>query len=224
MVYVQVKNPSTAGTLNLTINGKSFPIAYGSGNGWEYATRGERGWTAYRTIPWSELGGAPSIGNTWNLSQMAYGKSWTGIMHWGLPDYSGVVVPGAQVVTTSLSADATTGGGTECGSDDWPSYFPTWGLRNEDGATATSQRTHMGLTSQVNVGQAQWDTADWPCYSRYYAMWDLPALPAGARVVSATVTMRHFGNPGYGGGYADDGTKDTVYQVYEIDQPWTELG
>jgi hypothetical protein len=35
--------------------------------------------------------------------------------------------------------------------------------------------------------------------------------------------MRQFGNPGYGPGYADNGTKDTVMQVFEVDKGWKEM-
>jgi hypothetical protein len=66
--------------------------------------------------------------------------------------------------------------------------------------------------------QSQWDIADWPCFAKYYAAWSQASLPAGAQVVSATVEMRQFGNPGYDVG----DTGDTVIQVYEIVQPWQE--
>ena len=68
----------------------------------------------------------------------------------------------------------------------------------------------------------QWDVADWPCYAKYYAAWSLNELPAGAEVISATVELRQFGNPGFSPGYADDGTKDTVMQVFEVDKAWDE--
>ena len=84
------------------------------------------------------------------------------------------------------------------------------------GAAATS-----GGSNHVNV-QMQWDVADWPCYAKYYAAWSLGELPAGAEVISATVELRQFGNPGFSPGYADDGTKDTVMQVFEVDKPWQE--
>ncbi len=224
MVYVQNMVPSQAGKFGLSINGYTLDAAYDA-PAWETANRGDRGWTAYRLVPWSQLGGVPQQGDVWPLTLTAIdGATWQGSLHWGLPDYAGRNIDGAQVVTVTLSGDAMTGGGTQCGSDDWPNYYPTWGSRNEDGATADGPRANMGTATQINAGQAQWDVADWPCYDRYYAQWGLPALPAGAQVVSATVEMSNFGNPGYGAGYAPDGTGDTTYQVWEIDQPWSELG
>ena len=223
MVYVQNMVPGMAGTFGLSLNGYTADAAYNANPAWEFANRGDRGWTAYRLIPWQVLGGTPQAGDVWPLRLTAVdGSTWAGGLHWGLPDYAGRDVAGAHVVTVPLAGDVMTGGGTNCGSDDYPDYYPTWGLRNEDGATADGPRYDMGAAAQVNIGQAQWDVADWPCYARYYAQWTLPALPAGAQVVSATVSMSHFGNPGYGDGYAADGTGDTVCQVWEVVQPWNE--
>lgn len=224
MIYMQNMVPAQAGRFGLSLNGYSLDAAYNA-PAWETANRGDRGWTAYRLVPWSQLGGQPQQGDEWPMSLTAIdGSAWSGTLHWGLPDYAGRNVDGAQVVEVRLSGDAMTGGGTECGSDDWPDYYPTWGSRNEDGATASGPRTNMGTAAQVNIGQAQWDVADWPCYARYYAQWGLPVLPAGAQVISATVEMSNFSNPGYGAGYEPDGTGDTTYQVWEVDQPWSELG
>jgi hypothetical protein len=101
------------------------------------------------------------------------------------------------------------GGSTDCGTADFPDYFGSWGSRN------------FGTAVHVNV-QMQWDVADWPCYAKYYAAWSLDGLPPGAEVVSATVELRQFGNPGFSPGYAEDGTKDTVMQVFEVAKPWDE--
>ncbi len=133
----------------------------------------------------------------------------TGTLHWGLPDYEGQQTAGAKVLQVTLSGDSMLGGSTDCGGADYPDYFGTWGSRN------------FGKADHVNV-QMQWDVADWPCYAKYYAAWSLGELPAGAEVLSATVELRQFGNPGFAPGYAEDGTKDTVMQVFEVDKPWEE--
>ena len=135
--------------------------------------------------------------------------SGTGTLHWGLPDYGGQDAAGATVLEVALRGDSMLGGSTDCGTADFPDYFGTWGSRN------------FGRADHVNV-QMQWDVADWPCYAKYYAAWSLGELPAGAQVISATVELRQFGNPGFSPGYADDGTKDTVMQVFEVDKPWDE--
>mgnify|MGYP000940709587 CR=1 FL=1 len=205
-----------------------------------------RGWSADGLIPWLELGGPPHEGDIWPLrvvfddvdddgagSQSMWPPSGapggTGTLHWGLPDYrlqdyggqnyggpdyggqdTGTQdTGGAKLVEVALSGDSMLGGSTDCGTADFPDYFGTWGSRN------------FGTADHVNV-QMQWDVADWPCYAKYYAAWLLDALPPGAEVISATVELRQFGNPGFSPGYADDGTKDTVMQVFEVDKAWDE--
>lgn len=238
IVYSQVMRPDAAGEIRMQLNGRNFPITYRSTPGWTFnercgAAAGScRGWTAYREIPWAELGGRPADGDEWPLSLSAYGSGWEGTLHWGLPDYAGRDAAGVQTLTLPLSADAMLGGGTDCGLDDDPnvgrsqSFFDFWGDQNLGYLGADL----MGLGSlpYVNV-QAQWDTADWPCYAKYYAQWSLASLPPGAQVLSATVEMRQFGNPGYADGYNADGTLNTVngtglttMQVYEVDKPWSE--
>jgi hypothetical protein len=208
MAYLQVVSPRTRDTVTVTLNGRTYPIAAGSDT-WDVRNRcdgaGCRGWTAFRVIPWAELGGAPAEGDRWALTA----GEWAGVLRWGLPDYAGA--PGQHVVSVPLTADAMTGGGTDCGAPAHPAYFPTWG-------TLT-----WGASPYANV-QTQWDIADWPCYADYFAAWDMPPLPEGATVTGATLTMHQFGNPGYGPGYAEDGTKDTVIQVYDVATPLDELG
>ena len=227
--------------LALDLNGHSWRVPYsgpaGEVESWEIGERcadgGCRGWSTDALIPWSELGGKPQEGDIWPLrvtftdsdadstngqtdagegtTQSAWPPSGTGSLRWGLPDYAGRNAAEARVLEVALSGDSMLGGGTDCASQDWPDYFPTWGNRN------------FGTSDHVNV-QMQWDVADWPCYAKYYAAWSLGELPAGAAVISATVEMRQFGNPGFGPGYAEDGTKDTVMQVFAVDKPWQETG
>ena len=42
-------------------------------------------------------------GARWPLSLEAGGQAWDGVLHWGLPDYGGRAVAGAQTVTLPLS-------------------------------------------------------------------------------------------------------------------------
>ena len=212
-LYVQVITPRAAGSFAVQVGARAQTVAYRQTAGWTFGERcgadGCRGWTASALIPWPDVGGLPDEGDVWPLVLQGAGGAWAGNLRWGLPDYGAAADQGARVLTVPLSADSMGGGGTDCGTPDHPAYFPTWGTRN------------WGASPYVNV-QAQWDVADWPCYSRYYAQWSLAGLPPGAQVTGATVEMRQFGNPGYGDGYADDGTKDTVIQVYEMTGDWQE--
>ncbi len=209
--YVQVMQPAVTGPVALLLNGQTFTVTYPSTIGWTVGVRGGRGWSASAIVPWERVGGKPSAGAVWPLSVSVGGRTWAGALHWGLPDYAGRGGQGAQVLTVPLTADSVVGGGTDCGDVAYPDYFPTWGTLNWG-------------ASPYAIAQNQWDTADWPCYAKYFAQWSLAQLPAGAQVLSATVTMRHFGNPGYGAGYDADGTGDTVFHVFEVAQPWQELG
>ena len=216
--------------LTVTLDGVTKRVMYGggaaNGPGWEVGERCTngfcRGWSADGFFAWSDFGGRPQEGDTWPLrvvfddmdaedvtSQSLWPPSGTGMLHWGLPDYGGQDAGGAKMLEVALSGDSMLGGSTDCGSADYPDYFGSWGSRN------------FGTAVHVNV-QMQWDVADWPCYAKYYAAWSLDGLPPGAEVVSATVELRQFGNPGFSPGYADDGTKDTVMQVFEVDKAWGE--
>ena len=227
-------NATPGDVLTLELAGRTWRVPYqgalpetGDWQIGERCTNGTcRGWSADGLIPWSEFGGRPQEGATWPLrvvfddadangvtSQSQWPPGGTaggvGTLHWGLPEYGGQETAGAQVLEVPLSGDSMLGGSTDCGTADFPDYFSTWGSRN------------FGTADHVNV-QMQWDVADWPCYAKYYAAWSLNELPAGAEVVSATVELRQFGNPGFSPGYAEDGTKDTVMQVFAVDKAWDE--
>ncbi|MFN8464136.1 MAG: DNRLRE domain-containing protein [Caldilineaceae bacterium] len=223
---------TTGDSVTIVLNGVSKQVAYGAANGagWEVSERCTngicRGWSADGFFPWSEFGGRPVAGAVWPLrvvfddadaDGITSQSQWppngapggTGTLRWGLPDYGGHSTADALTLEVALGGDSMLGGSTDCGDADYPDYFPTWGSRN------------FGQSNHVNV-QMQWDVADWPCYAKYYAGWSLGELPAGAQVISATVELRQFGNPGFSPGYADDGTKDTVMQVFEVNKPWVE--
>ena len=219
-IYLQIMQPQPSGRVFVHINDSVHAeVAFPTTAGWDVSQRAGRGWSASATLPWArftDAGERPQAGTAWPLSVSLGDGTWNGVISFGLPAYNGRNVAGAQVLTLPLLADAPVGGNTDCGSDDYPAFFPTWGSRNEDAPTNSAPRTALGTAAQVNIAQAQWDVADWPCYSRYFAAWSLAGLPLGAQVVSATVQMRQFGNPGYGTAYAADGSKDTVVQVYEV--------
>ncbi|MBK8047667.1 MAG: DNRLRE domain-containing protein, partial [Anaerolineales bacterium] len=207
--------------LTFTVKGVALVARYPATNGWTIAMRCGttcRGWDATTVIPWSTFGGMPLAGATWTLSvkltdvdgaltptASTWPPAGAGSLYWGEPDYRGATIAGMQQLNLPLSGDSMLGGATDCGAPDYPNYFPTWGQRN------------WGTSPYVNV-QAQWDAADWPCYSKYYAQWSLAGLPAGAQIVSATLEMRQFGNAGYEPG--DTGA--TVFQLFEVKSAWNE--
>ena len=223
-VYVQQMTPTLTGALfTLGVNGRTYTVTPSTA-GWTLANRcgadGCRGWTATRVIPWADLGGKPNEGDAWPLSLSVEGDAWAGALHWGLPDYAGRSVAGARVQSVQLSADASIGGGTDCGADDDPnsgrvsSFFAEWGSNNV--GISGSKLVSLGSIPYTNV-QAQWDVADWPCYARYAAKWPV-SLPDGAQVISATLNLYKFGHSGYAG----EPTGVNVIQVWEASPVWDE--
>lgn len=201
--------------VTVTLNGVPF-------SAWAPVPRGNdnddlRGWAASSgVLPWATFGSAPVAGDTWPLViervDADSGKATSvqvqdSTVRWGLPDYAGRQT--ANFVDVPLTGDAMLGGSTDCGAPDYPDYFPTWGLRN------------WGDSPYATV-ENQWDIADWPCYNALIAKWELPTLPEGATFAGAELTAWMFGQMGYGPGYADDGTQDTIWQAYAVPATWDE--
>jgi hypothetical protein len=205
--------PVAGEAVSVTINGRTFTTAYKQPGTWTQTERcgdGEcRGWAGSIVIPWSDLGGKPAEGDTWALTAQHLGAEWTGALQWGeRAEYAGTLPDGAVVLSLPLSADATLGGSTDCGDWAWPAYFPTWG-------DANTEATKYGAWWSV---QNQWDTADWPCYSRYIAKWELPTLPDGATLTGAWIDAYKFGHSGYLG----ESTGTNVMQAWEVSPSWGE--
>jgi hypothetical protein len=204
--------PQAGEQVSVTVNGRTFTTAYKQPGAWSQSERcgdGEcRGWSGSVVIPWADLGGPPALGDTWALTVRHLGAEWAGAMAWGEPDYAGALPDGAVVLSLPLSADATLGGSTDCGDWAWPAYFPTWGDVN-------LEATKYGVWWSV---QNQWDTADWPCYSRYVAKWQLPTLPDGATLTGAWLDSYKFGHSGYAG----ESTGTNVMQAWQVAPEWQE--
>jgi hypothetical protein len=219
------QQPTDADVLTIELNGVTKRVPYTGAPGWDVANRCSdsvcSGWSVYGFFPWEDFGGKPTTGTLWPLKvtfddtdagptgRVTWPPSGLGTLRWGLPLNNGRNATKAHYLTVELSGDSMLGGGTDCGIGDRPGYFSSWGRRN------------WGSSPHVNV-QMQWDVADWPCYSKYFAQWSLKDLPPTTTVISATIEMRQFGNAGYESGYDDKATKDTVMQVYDVNTPWAE--
>jgi hypothetical protein len=207
---------SSADTVTIILNGRAFQATWPVTSGWEIGERCGpshddcRGWTAQFVPPldWAALGGAPRSGEVWPLSILVTGESgasatWVGSVRWGVPDYAGVQPTSDATRVTTTGIDAMLGGAFDCGAPAYPDYFTKWGALNWAGS------------SQVNV-QAQWDIADWPCYSKVATKWTLAGIPPNATIISATLTYEQFGNAGYN--YGD--TLTTTLQAFEVSPLW----
>jgi len=194
----------------------------------------DRGWTLEYNIPFSSLGlsAAPPNGTVWGLALTLYdrddaagtpiaAKSWPegmsstqpstwGQLVFGLPTYTPPNVPssGSTIIRQGLNGavvpDAGVGGdiGRLCPGD---SYYiwNLWGNANFAGGTG------------VNL-QNQGDIADWPCFSKYYITFPLNQLPPNKAILSATLTLHHWG------GSDPNQALRSLIQVFTVAEDWQE--
>lgn len=197
----------------------------------------DRGWWVGYVIPFSALGlsGPPAAGTIWGMGVAVHDRddaagspiadqvwptgmqtnqpgSWAEI-HFGMPTYTPPTTDsdGSTTIRQGLNGatvmDAHVGGHSICGSPYWPDrFFSDWGNANYAGY------------QQINV-QNQFDLADWPCFSRYYVRFPLTAVPSGKVIVSATMSMYHFGNAGQGG---TPPPEPSLLQLFTLTAPWDE--
>ena len=189
----------------------------------------DAGWNITFRIPWSTLGlaGPPAAGTVWGLGLTTHDedgtahKNWHwpeglssttpatwGQMRFGLPTYTppaGVIPSDTLTVRQGLNganvADGHVGGGTNCGG--YPPLWNNWGNFNYAG------------DFQVNI-QNQWNLGDWGCFSKYYVTFPLDALPVNQGIVSAELTMYHFGNS------LPSLAEPSLIQVFTVDENWNE--
>ena len=193
-----------------------------------------RGWAANIYLPFSAFGlsGPPAEGTHWRFAIAVHDrddasgtpiadKLWPegmsslqeatwGDLVFGLPVY--VPPPSTPSGSTSIRhrldgavvTDGMVGGGSVCGNG--LDYWTQWGETNYAGSMF------------FNV-QNQGDIADWPCFSKYYATFPLTAVPPDKVIISATLTLHQFGNPG-GGSWGEP--TPSYLQVLTIDRDWSE--
>lgn len=228
-------------------NGTSWqpaPVAFETQPGWrgdrlnDNADTGDRGWVMTFGIPFAALGvaGTPH-GQRWGIAMRLHDrdsaagpaltdKFWPEAMspdrpatwaqlHFGLPAYAPppAAVRGVATVYHKYRGanvpDGAVGGYTTCG--DGMDFWTEWGQRVY--YTFPNSNDEYG---DFNI-QNQADISDWPCFSKYYVTFPLPALPPGAVVVSATLTLHLFGSAG------DPSQRpDSLIQVLTVNEDWNE--
>ena len=194
---------------------------------------GDRGWTTTFDIPFSSLGlsGPPTDGTIWGFAVVVHDRddnsgtnipaqTWPetintqqpttwGELHFGEASYqtTGAAPGGTTTIRQGLNGinveDGHVGGSTNCGAAFDPNFFNGWGDANYARGT------------QINI-QNQWDVADWPCFSKYYAKFPLTALPSNKVILSATLTMHQFGNAN------SSAAKPSYIQAFTIKDDWNE--
>ena len=174
---VQIQYPSKTGVfdsglITFTTGAANWPATFrcdGSQcRGWNFNYAQSPGGST--AIPFPTLGFTPTFGQTSLITVTRVDQDFesgpttlvfTSTLRWGTPNYAGANVGGATLVTATLNADSSVGGGGDCGADDYPNYFPTWGTRN------------WGQDNAIVWFQS--DPADWPCYSRYCLLYTSPS-------------------------------------------------
>lgn len=100
--------------------------------------------------------------------------------------------------SSSSIIDTILGGSTNCGDPSLHlpgSYNANWGYYNygypphDDG----------GNIQEYLTVQNQRDPGDWPCFSKYIGTYKLSAIPAGKKIVKATLTLSNYGHSGWSG-------------------------
>ncbi len=207
---------------------------------WEDAREGEglndlqddKGWNVTYRIPYTSLGlsGPPAEGTTWGLAVIVHDRddapdtpipdllwpetlnptapsSW-GQMVFGLPQYTPPIAEPSELITIkhgvngAIVPDGHVGGATNCAGQN-PPFWPTWGNLNYAG------------DPNANI-QNQWNLGDWACFSKYFVTFPLDSLPADQTVITATLTMYHFGNS------LPDKAQPSWIQVFTVEEDWDE--
>ncbi|MBI4130501.1 DNRLRE domain-containing protein [Candidatus Roizmanbacteria bacterium] len=216
------------------------PIPFTATSGWRGSSPNdnatdERGWNISFTIPFSSLNLQNSPhGAQWKVALITHDRddpaqavrsiawpegvnladstTWGNVI-FGLTTYGTPAVTNTATATIrhnlngAVMTDASVGGRTVCGDPFNPDFFNGWGDATEDDYTPN----HI---SQINI-QNQTDVADWPCFSKFYVTFPLDQIPAGKKIVSATLTMHEFG-----GSNPSQATPSFI-QVQSVLDPWS---
>jgi hypothetical protein len=189
------------------------------------------GWYAVFDIPWSDLGlsGPPSAGSIWGLGATLYDRDdqppagavapqhWPETLNAETPSTWGELVfglasytpqPAAPGGTTTIRRglegsveDAWVGGGGTCSG----------GHQGDP-----DQDNHGGDTSLFVANQAS--ISDFPCFSKSYLRFDLAPIPAGKTIISATLSLHHWGNAN------PSNARPSLVWLFTVDGDWEEYG
>lgn len=191
---------------------------------WDY------GWWSYIHIPWTALGlsGPPTQGTLWGLGVFLYDRdgqppggsvaperwpetfsadnpSTWGELAFGLATYTPqpALPQGTTVIRRGLGdsvvEDAWVGGGGNC----------------TGGHEGDPEHDNYGGHSDLYV-ENQSLIADFPCFSKSFLRFDLADIPPGKTIISATLTLHHWGNA------SGDLAQPSMIWLLVVDGDWEE--
>lgn len=200
----------------------------------------DRAWVMEYRIPFASLGFAspPAPGTLWGLGLAVHDRddspgtpiaaqlwpesldpgkpiAW-GQLRFGLPAYAPPPTTGQQTLTVreglggATVPDAAVGGTTDnlCPGDSYH-IWNVWGNAN------------YGSSPTLNI-QNQADVADWPCFAKYYVTFPITSIPVGKTVVSATLTLHHWGNSGSALPGQGNSAQASYVHVLTVPTTWAE--
>jgi len=188
------------------------------------------GWGAKLYIPWSTLGlsGPPPEGTVWGLGVMLYDRdgqppagavasqiwpenldpdrpdTWAE-MHFGLATFTPpqAVIEGTTVIRQGLGhsvvEDSWVGGGGTC----------------TGGHEGDPEHDNHGTDGDLFV-ENQGDIADFPCFSKSFLRFYLDPVPPGKVIISATLSLHHWGNARW------DLAQPSLIWLFTVDENWEE--
>jgi len=190
---------------------------------WDY------GWWSYIHIPWSTLGlsGPPSRGTLWGLGVLLYDRdaaspagpvspeywpetfdaeapSTWGELAFGLANYApqSALPRGTTVIRRGLAGsveDAWVGGGGNC----------TGGHEGDPEHDNYGDDTSLYIENQSQI-------ADFTCFSKSFLRFSLDDIPPGKTIISATLTLHHWGNA------RGDLAQPSLIWLFTVDGGWEE--
>ncbi len=224
-----------------------LPDWKGGGSGMSWASGGpgpndnsgdlDYGWIAYLTIPWVSIGmsGPPPEGTVLGMGLQLYDRdaedafgllapeawpenfaadtpaSW-GELHLGYADYqpSSVTPAGTTVIraaspTDNTVEDAWLGGGTD-------------GIGGVGSDPQNGSDLNHGDDERLFVGSETAPT-HFPFFNKSFLRFSLDAIPPGKEIISATLTLQHWGNAGQRSSLAEA----SWVSLYTISDDWQEM-
>jgi hypothetical protein len=212
--------------------------AWSDYSGWQWSDTGpnnnsgniDYGWVMGGTIPWSAVGlsGPPPNGTVWGFGALQYDQdqspgtpplqeNWPegfnrnqpstwGELRFGIPSYTppSAVQRGSVLIRSATPLDNTVedswmGGGGWCNS----------------GHEGHSEDNH-GNDDKLFVG-SEIQPTHFPCYNKSYLRFSLASMPANKVIISATLTLHHWG-----GANVDMNTTSYVW-LSSVTDAWNEM-